>query len=119
MKQNKIKRALKNDEPVFGVGATFTSPPMTYLTVRDAQKVWGQQMAIWGGIASTYFRPQSSREEFENQVLDILPSGRANRYLVLGTGDNVPTDGDLDRVRRVTQAVAVVGQFDWPARSRP
>jgi uroporphyrinogen-III decarboxylase len=96
-------------ESGFDIGEAFTSPPMTHLTVRDAQKVWGQQMTIWGGIASTYFRPQSSREEFEEQVLDILDSGRTKGHLVLGTGDNVPTDGDLDRVRWVTRAVAEYG----------
>jgi hypothetical protein len=105
-------------ESGFDIGEAFTSPPMTHLTVRDAQKVWGQQMAIWGGIASTYFRPNSSREEFEAQILDILDCGRTNGYLILGTGDNVPTDGDLERVRWVTQAVAQHGQLTQPPLPR-
>ena len=87
---------------------------MTHLTVRDAQKVWGQQMAIWGGIASTYFRPEASREEFEAQILDILDSAKTNGCLVLGTGDNVPTDGDLERVRWVAEAVDKYGQLTDP-----
>ncbi len=97
-------------ESGFDVGEAFTSPPMTHLTVREAQEIWGQKMAIWGGIASTYFRSESSREEYETQVLDILDCAQINGHLVLGTGDNVPTDGNLDRVRWVTAVVEKYGQ---------
>jgi hypothetical protein len=93
----------------FDIGEAFTSPPMTQLTVRDAQQVWGKQMAIWGGIASTYFRREAPRDAFEAQVLDLIDCAKHNGHLVLGTGDNVPTDGDLDRVRWVTRTVEECG----------
>ena len=98
-------------ESGFDIGEAFTSPPMTHLTVRDAQQVWGREMTIWGGIASTLFCADAPRQEFEAQVLDIIDSARSNGHLILGTGDNVPTDGDLERVRWVTRAVEEYGRM--------
>ena len=96
-------------ESGFDVGEAFTSPPMTYLTVRDAQAVWRDQMTVWGGIASTLFRRESSLEALQDQVLDIIDCGRTNGHVILGTGDNVPTDGDLDHLRWVTWAIEEYG----------
>jgi len=98
-------------ESGFDIAEAFTSPPMTEITVRDARQVWGERITIWGGIASTLFRLDTSREQFEAQVLDILDSAKSSGHLILGTGDNVPTDGDLDRVRWVAWAVEEYGRI--------
>ena len=95
----------------FDIGEAFTSPPMTHLTVRDAKRVWGDKMTIWGGITANLFTPEASREEFEAQVLDILDCARQQGQVILGTGDNVPTDGELERINWVTRAVEIHGGF--------
>ncbi|NLT42029.1 MAG: hypothetical protein GXX93_05110 [Anaerolineae bacterium] len=88
----------------FDVGEAFTPPPMTNLGIADSRRVWGRQMSIWGGLAATSFTPMFSDEEFETHVHQALEEGRGR--LVLGTGDNVPTDGLLERVRRVPALIA-------------
>jgi len=88
----------------FDVGEAFTPPPMTRLSIADSRRVWGSQIAIWGGVPATAFTPMVSDDEFEQQVLRALEEGQGG--LVLGTGDNVPTDGLLDRVRRVPSIIA-------------
>jgi len=88
----------------FDVGEAFTPPPMTNLGIADSRRVWGRQMSIWGGLAATAFTPMFSDDEFEAHVYQALEEGRGG--LVLGTGDNVPTDGLLERVRRVPALIA-------------
>lgn len=90
----------------FDVGEAFTPPPMTYLGIADSRKVWGKQMAVWGGLAATAFTPLFTEEEFESHVIQALDEGQGG--LVLGTGDNVPTDGLLERVLRVP---ALIGRW--------
>lgn len=88
----------------FDVGEAFTPPPMTNLGIADSRRVWGGQMSIWGGLAATAFTPLFTDEEFEAHVYQTLDEGRGG--LVLGTGDNVPTDGLLERVRLVPELIA-------------
>ncbi|MGI6207503.1 MAG: uroporphyrinogen decarboxylase family protein [Anaerolineae bacterium] len=91
-------------ESGFDIGEAFTPPPMTNLGIADSRRVWGERIAIWGGLATTAFSPQFTEEEFEAHVRQALAEG--GRGLVLGTGDNVPTDGLLERIRRVPAIIA-------------
>jgi len=89
----------------FDVAEAFTPPPMTGIGVAAARQAWGDRIAIWGGLAATVFTPQYSEAEFDAHVLQALDES-GGRGLVLGTGDNVPTDGSLERIRRVGGLVA-------------
>ncbi len=88
----------------FDIGEAFTPPPMTNLGIAESRKVWGRQMSVWGGLAATAFTPLFTEEEFEAHVYWTLDEGQGG--LVLGTGDNVPTDGLLERMRRVPELIA-------------
>ncbi len=100
-------------ESGFDIGEAFTPPPMTNLGIKDSRAVWGDALAIWGGLAATVFTPQFSEAEFEAHVHQALEES-GGRGLVLGTGDNVPTDGLLTRIRRVAELVA-----EWPGVAQP
>lgn len=89
----------------FDVAEAFTPPPMTNISVTEARRIWGHRVAIWGGIASTMFSPPFTRQEFEAHVREVVRQAAPGDRFVLGTGDNVPTDGDLARVMWVTQMV--------------
>jgi len=85
----------------FDVAEAFTSPPMTNIGVAEARQTWGNRVAIWGGLASIVFTPRYSDAEFDAHVWQVLEEAESGCGFVLGTGDNVPTDGSLDRIRRV------------------
>ena len=85
----------------FDVAEAFTPPPMTNIGVGAARAAWGDRVAIWGGLAATAFTPQFTEDEFDAHVIQTLDEAGDGRGLALGTGDNVPTDGSLERIRRV------------------
>jgi len=92
-------------ESGFDVAEAFTSPPMTNIGVAQARRVWGSKITIWGGIASTMFSPPFTRQEFEKHVRDVIRQAAPGDHFILGTGDNVPTDGDLERLVWITRFV--------------
>lgn len=92
-------------ESGFDVAEAFTPPPMTNIGIAAARRAWGRRIAIWGGLAATAFTDQFSEAEFDAHVWQALDETGDGRGLVLGTGDNVPTDGSLERIRRVARLV--------------
>jgi uroporphyrinogen-III decarboxylase len=82
----------------------FTPRPMTRATVGDAQKVWGDAIVIWGGVASTVLCPETtSDEEFQSSVEEALGAARRGHAFILGVGDNIMPEASLDRVRRIRE----------------
>lgn len=92
-------------ESGFDIAEAFTPPPMTNIGVGAARAVWGEGVAIWGGLAGTAFTPQFCEDEFDTYVWQTLDETGDGRGLALGTGDNVPTDGSLERLCRVAHLV--------------
>ncbi|MHB0875854.1 MAG: uroporphyrinogen decarboxylase family protein [Anaerolineae bacterium] len=92
-------------ESGFDVAEAFTPPPMTNIGVGAARAAWGRRVTIWGGLAATAFTQQFSEEEFDAHVWQTLSETGDGRGLALGTGDNVPTDGSLERIIRVGSLV--------------
>ena len=95
-------------ESGFDVAEAFTPPPMTNIGIGKARRVWGERMAIWGGLAATAFTLRYSDEEFAAHVTNALTEAGSGRGFVLGTGDNIPTDAPFHRVRWVAELVR-----DW------
>lgn len=95
----------------FDIAEAFTPPPMTNIGVADARAAWGDKITIWGGIASTMMSLSVPEEEFEAHVRQVLREASPGDHLILGTGDNVPTDSSLERIQRVTELVGELGAY--------
>ena len=92
-------------ESGFDVAEAFTPPPMTNIGVGHGARRLGR--AAWPSGAAWRpppSRPMFSEDEFDAHVWQTLDESDG-RGLALGTGDNVPTDGSLERVRRVGRLV--------------
>ena len=96
-------------EPVKRAGvdvAEAWSPyPQTTVTTAEARQVWGDQVAIWGGLPTPVLRESVSAEEFERYFFQFLREIAPGAKVVIGTGDNFPTDSSFERVRQVTRLV--------------
>jgi hypothetical protein len=84
---------------------------MTSIDVAETRRLWGDQVAMWGGIASVMLTPVFSDEEFEQHFDDLLRAVAPGDRFILGFGDNVPTDALFERVKQVARWWAERGAY--------
>ena len=95
----------------FDIAEAFTTPPMTNVGVARARAVWGDRITIWGGLASNMLSAFTPDHEFEAHVRQVLREAAPGDHFILGTGDNVPTDAELPRLRRLTELIEELGEY--------
>jgi uroporphyrinogen-III decarboxylase len=81
----------------------LTPQPMTSIDVAATRKLWGDRVAMWGGLASVILTDAFSDEEFERYLADLWRAVAPGNRFVLGFGDNVPTDAQFGRIRRIAE----------------
>jgi hypothetical protein len=96
-------------EPVKRTGVDIAeawSPyPQTTVTTAEAFAVWGDQVGLWGGLPTPVLRASYPADGLERHFLQFLREIAPGRHVVIGTGDNFPTDSSFERVRQVTRLV--------------
>ncbi len=95
----------------FAMCEAFTSPPMTPTSIANARAVWGPDVVIWGGIASVMLAPEYSDAEFEDHVVQLIRDAAPGNRFIMGTGDNLPTDGLLERMVRADELCKTEGRY--------
>ncbi len=94
------------------VAEAVTPAPMTNYTLADARRAWGDRVTIWGGVPTTLLCPEiTGEEEFEDFMQRLFEDIQPGNRFVLGLGDNLPTDGSLERVALITEMVDQYGQL--------
>ena len=106
-------------ESGFDIAEAFTPPPMTRVGVGRARQAWGSHITIWGGLASNMLSTSTPEDEFEAHVRQVLAEAAPGDHFILGTGDNVPTDAELPRLRRLTQLIEELGAYPLKGTGEP
>ena len=91
------------------VAEAWSPAPRTSLTTAELRKAWGDKVTIWGGIPAVLFEPQYSDEEFDTYVKNLFKEVAPGYNFIVGMGDNVPFDGDINRVGRVVELIDKYG----------
>ena len=89
----------------------LTPKPMTSIDVAETRALWGDRVAMWGGLASVILTDAFSDKEFERYLEDLFRAVAPGDRFILGFGDNVPTDASFDRVKRIAQFWAERGGY--------
>ena len=92
----------------------LTPKPMTSIDVAATRRLWRDQVAMWGGVASVILTDTFSEEAFERYMDDLFHAVAPGDRFVLGFGDNVPTDALFRRIKRVAQFWAERGSYPLP-----
>jgi uroporphyrinogen-III decarboxylase len=92
----------------------LTPQPMTSIDVAETRRLWGDRVAMWGGVASVILTDTFSDEEFERFMEDLFRAVAPGDRFILGFGDNVPTDALFTRIKRVAQIWAERGSYPLP-----
>lgn len=98
-------------ESGFDVAEAWTPAPMTPVTTAEARKVWGDQISFWGGLATTILSESCPEREFDRWFARLLLDVAPGHGLVLGTGDNIPTDSSWERIKHVVEMVEEYGKL--------
>ena len=83
------------------IGADGMVPPLAHVHLVGL----GDEVAIWGGIPSILFEPKYSDEDFDAYIKNMFQEMAPGYRFIVGMGDNLPFDGDLNRVRRVVELI--------------
>jgi hypothetical protein len=89
----------------FDVAEAWTPAPMTPVRTAEARAVWGTQIAFWGGLSTTVLSDSFPEREFDSWFARLLLDVAPGNGLVLGTGDNIPTDSSWERIAHLNQMV--------------
>ena len=110
-------------ERVAAIGADIAeawSPyPQTTITTADALKVWRGKVGIWGGLPTPVLRESFPAEQFERTSASSCARSRRATKVVIGTGDNFPTDSSWERVRQATRLVEQYGKYPLDLSALP
>ena len=91
------------------IGEAVTPAPQTLVTMKEFRKELGDEVTIWGGIPSILFEPMYSDEDFDTYVKNLFREMAPGYRFIVGMGDNLPFDGDINRVRRVVELIDQFG----------
>ncbi|MCL4534019.1 MAG: uroporphyrinogen decarboxylase family protein [Bacteroidetes bacterium] len=93
------------------IGEALAPAPLTSVAMKEFHHAFGQQIAIWGGIPTTVARASVRDADFEAYVIQTLKDCAPGNKLVLGTGDNFPTDANIEKVKMVAGIVEKYGKY--------
>jgi len=93
------------------VAEAITPAPQSLVPMTEFRRELGDNMIIWGGIPSILFEPMYSDENFDAFVKNLLKEMAPGYRFIVGMGDNLPFDGDIDRVGRVVELIDKYGKL--------
>jgi len=61
-------------------------------------------------VPSTLFEPTYSDEEFDQYIINMLKEIAPGYNFIAGMGDNLPFDGNIERVGRIVELIDKYGR---------
>jgi len=98
------------------VAEAITPAPQTLVSMKEFREQLGSEVTLWGGIPSILFEPMYSDEDFDNYVKNMFREMAPGYRFIVGMGDNLPFDGDINRVRRVVELIDKYGRLPIEAQ---
>ena len=84
---------------------SVTPAPVGDIGVEKLREVAGENIILWGGLPGVYFSRQYAEKTLYNMALEVIKHHLEGYKFILGVADQVPPDGDINRVRTVTELV--------------
>ena len=107
-----LKGLLKEISKInFSVIEAMTPKPAGDLSLDEIDDYVTSDSVIWGGIPGVLFTPSCSDEDFEEFVIKVIRKMTTRPGYVLGIADQIPPDGIIERVKKVTELVEKYGIY--------
>ena len=100
------------DAPAALDGVEGIAPePMGDFTLRELQDAVEGKVAVWGGVPASILCDGFPSAYVEGCVREILQAVAPGDRLVLGIGDMLPANGDIEKVRMISDIVDRCGRY--------
>ncbi|MCL5069523.1 MAG: hypothetical protein M1308_01280, partial [Actinobacteria bacterium] len=83
----------------------MTPEPGGDLPVEEFSKYVDSDSIMWGGLPGILFVPSVNDDDFEKYVLKVIRLMTSEPRYVLGIADQIPPDGIIERVKKVTELI--------------
>jgi uroporphyrinogen-III decarboxylase len=90
---------------------SFVTAPMVPATLDRARAVFGNRVAIWGGLPSTLLCEPASDEEFEAYMDYLFRTIAPGDAFILAVADNIMPETKLERLERVAEMIEERGRY--------
>jgi len=84
---------------------SLTPYPAGDLKVNELRKVAGDNIILWGGLPGIFFSSAYKPDLLMNLLKEILDLCKKDHKFIIGVADQVPPDGDIQRVKLVSNIV--------------
>lgn len=107
-----LKGLLKEVSKVnFSAIEAMTPKPAGDLAADEFEDYVKSDSIMWGGIPGILFTPFFSDRYFEDYVIEVIEIMAAKPKYILGIGDEIPPDGIIGRIKKVTDLVEKYGKY--------
>lgn len=84
---------------------SLTPAPFGDLKIQDLRRAGGDDIVLWGGLAGVLFSKIYSPQLLRSAVQDVMDTYIDDRRFIIGVSDQVPPDGEIERVKTVSEAI--------------
>lgn len=85
--------------------------PVGDVAIADLRKLAGDEVILCGGLPGAMFAPPFTAGDIERQVTEIINHHKDTNKFIFGVADQVPPNGDLGLVRRVSELIEQKGRY--------
>jgi len=91
---------------------SVTPAPVGDVPVEDLRKIAGSKIILWGGLPGVYFSRLYSEKTLREMAIDVIRHHLEGNKFIMGVADQVPPDGDITRVRMITELVEKEARYN-------
>jgi len=91
---------------------SVTPAPVGDVPVESLREVAGPSIILWGGLPGVYFSRLYPEKLLSQMALDVIKHHLEGHKFIMGVADQVPPDGDIKRVKAVTNLVDKYAKYD-------
>lgn len=90
---------------------SVTPAPVGDVAVEDLRRMAGDRLILWGGLPGVYFSTQYPERFLRDMAFSIIEHHLEGAKFIMGVADQVPPDGDINRVKTVTEIVEKYARY--------
>ncbi len=84
----------------------LTPRPVGTVAAKDLRAIArDDNVVLWGGLPSAIFARSFPRSEFDRYLQEFIAISISDRRMIVGSADQISPDAEMDRVKRVGEAI--------------